>query len=93
MCTCVNEQIVCTNLSRPACNDVNGVVRQHGNHWFLGACFNCTCIDGVVSCVKYHVAIHYGLLMAKAVGTCMPCHRAWEDIRPADNGTVSNCEG
>ncbi|XP_067038168.1 uncharacterized protein [Acropora muricata] len=92
MCTCVNKQIACTNLSRPACTDVNGVVRQHGNQWFQGACFNCTCIDGVVSCVKYHVAISYGLFKAKAVGTCMPCHRAWEDIRPADKGTVSNCE-
>ena len=93
MCTCVNKQIACTNLSRPACTDVNGVVRQYGNHWFPGACFNCTCIDGVVSCVKFHVAISYGLFKAMAVGTCIPCYRAWEDIRPADNGTVSNCEG
>ena len=93
MCICTNQNISCTNLSQPACTDENGVVKEHGSNWFAGACFNCTCILGVVKCDKYHVSIQYGLLKIKALGTCVPCHRPWQDIRPSDNGTVSNCKG
>lgn len=92
-CTCRNEKISCTNLSRPACTDENGVVREHGTNWFLGACFNCTCTDGIVSCIKYHVTIQYGLFEVKSVGNCMPCRRARDDIRPTGIGTASNCQG
>ncbi|XP_068746819.1 uncharacterized protein [Montipora capricornis] len=92
MCICINQNISCTNLSQPACTDENGVVKEHGSNWFAGACFNCTCMLGVVKCYKYHVSIQYGLLKIKALGTCVPCHRPWQDIRPSDNGTVSNCK-
>ena len=68
-------------------------MREHGNNFFSGACINCTCADGLISCIKYHVTIQYGLFRVETVGNCMPCCRPSEDIMPTGNGTASACQG
>ena len=68
-------------------------MREHGTHWFSGACFNCSCADGLVSCVKYHVTVQYGLFRIETVGNCMPYRRPSDDIFPTGSGTVSACQG
>lgn len=73
-CNCSsNNSVTCFKLNEPVCMDMKGIFRSNSEIWMNNSCVTCSCSNGNISCIVYHISIAYGMFTVKTSSTCERC--------------------